>query len=120
MASVYPGDIDSFRTIQNVPGEVYDPSKVTRLYAEDVQALDDAIIAVEETLGENPQGSYDTVADRLDDLSPGPAVSLGISWFIQTDTVLDTYIYYIVSDVFEIASGIVFDIPTTSALVYVD
>jgi hypothetical protein len=36
---------------------------------------------IEETLGKSPQGSYDTVADRLDDIQEG--VGLSNSYFIQ-------------------------------------
>lgn len=65
MTTAYPGSIDSFRSRENVPGQVYDPLKPTRLYAEDLEEWDDAIVSIEETLGENPQGDYDSVKDWL-------------------------------------------------------
>lgn len=63
--SNYPTSIDTFRTIDNIPGQTYDEEKTTTVYAEDLEQRSDAIIAIEETLGEEPQGDYDTVEQRL-------------------------------------------------------
>jgi len=62
----YPGSITDPRTVANLPGETYDATKTTRLYAEDINKANDEIVAIETTLGLNPQGDFDTVADRLD------------------------------------------------------
>ena len=66
--SDYPGAVDTFRTIENIPGQSYDPTKKTTIYAEDIQALAAAVVALEETLGVNPQGDNDSVVARLNDL----------------------------------------------------
>lgn len=63
--SVYPADIDSFRTVENLPGVEYDPADTKTVFAQDANNHSDAIIAIEATLGENPQGSFDTLVDRL-------------------------------------------------------
>lgn len=63
--SDYPGAIDEFRTAQNLPGILYDETDTTTVYAEDTNNLGDAIIAIENTLGTNPNASFDTVDDRL-------------------------------------------------------
>ena len=73
--SNYPGTIDSFRTIENIPGQTYDVDKTTTVYAEDLEQRADAIIAIEETLGTDPQGSYDTVKQRLDAI-PGEITAI--------------------------------------------
>lgn len=68
MASNYPSGYDTFRTIANVPGETFDASKTTRVYAEDLRYLQEDVVAVENTLGLNPQGGSATVKARLDSL----------------------------------------------------
>lgn len=78
----YPTTIFEQREIENVPGVVYDASKKTRVYAEDLVALGDEVTAIETTLGENVQGSYDTLAERLDDFSGG-------AWGAITGNILD-------------------------------
>jgi hypothetical protein len=61
----YPNDIYDPRTIENVPGQSYDPTKTTRFYADDLNNTNAEIVAIEETLGENPQGIYATVKEWL-------------------------------------------------------
>lgn len=68
---MYPSDIYEPRVKANKAGVVYDADKKTVLFVEDVQALDDNVVAIQETLGENPQGGFDTVADRLNGFSTG-------------------------------------------------
>lgn len=63
--TLYPGAIDEFRTTQNIPGVLYDADDTKTVFAEDTNSHSEAIVAIEETLGENPQGDYPTVADRL-------------------------------------------------------
>lgn len=63
--SDYPGAIDSFRTPANIPGQDYDPAKTTTIFSEDFGTRSDAIVAIENTLGTNPQDIYSTVAERL-------------------------------------------------------
>lgn len=62
----FPGSIFSPRTLVNLPGISFDPTQTKNLFAEDVNSPNAEIVAIETTLGLNPQGSYDTVADRLD------------------------------------------------------
>jgi hypothetical protein len=70
MAS-FPAGIFSPRALVNLPGIVYDVLKTKILFAEDHNRLADEVVAIETTLGENPQGAYATVAARLADI---PAV----------------------------------------------
>lgn len=87
----YPASIFSPRTVANLPGEAYDPSKQYRLFAEDFLLPAAEIVAIETTLGENPQGSFDTVADRLDSFSSGNFVDneiVGTGNGVLTDFVL--------------------------------
>lgn len=77
----YPGSIFVPRVVENLPTIVYDAGETTTLFAEDTNSTNDEIVAIEETLGVNPQGSYDTVAERLDDLPSG-----GGSWVKATPT----------------------------------
>lgn len=62
----YPSEISTFRTRQNLPGQDYDESKLTTIYNEDLTAIEGAVVAIENTLGLNPEGSETTVVDRLD------------------------------------------------------
>ena len=64
----YPTGIYSPRTKENKAGVVYDADKTTIVYAEDLNGSDDEIVAIETELGTEPKGSYDDVADRLDNL----------------------------------------------------
>lgn len=66
--SVYPGEIDEFAVANNIPGITYDPADTTNIYAEDINNIRNAIIAIESTLGVNPQSIYDTVEAWLEEL----------------------------------------------------
>lgn len=69
----YPDDFTSFREIENLPGIVYDPDNRRCFYVEDLLAAYDAIKRLEQVLGLQPQGEYETVAERLAALeSSGP------------------------------------------------
>lgn len=65
----YPSAIFVPRTTENEPGYTYDPLKTLVYFAEDYSLPAAEIVAIETTLGLNPQGSYDSVADRLDGLN---------------------------------------------------
>lgn len=69
--STYPGAYDEFRNTANIQGVVYNPDDETTVFAEDTNAHSTAIIAIEQTLGTNPAGDFETVADRLDNFSGG-------------------------------------------------
>lgn len=71
MSSDYPGAVDSFRTLTNVPGVTYAEEESTVVFAEDSIQRSDAIVAIETTLGINPQGDSDTVADRIQAIEDG-------------------------------------------------
>lgn len=84
----FPGSIFDPREVENLPGISYDAAKTKVLYAEDLNAATAEIVAVEETLGENPQGAFSTVRDWLDSIAAfilqtiticGHAVGLGDS-----------------------------------------
>lgn len=61
----YPSSYDNFRDFVNLPGIVYDPDNTKTLFAEDLNKTDEAVSAIEHTLGLNPQGGASTVADRI-------------------------------------------------------
>lgn len=63
--TIYPGAIDEFRSTENIPGITYTPTETTTLFAEDTNNHSDAIIAIESTLGTNPQGDFSNISDRL-------------------------------------------------------
>lgn len=63
----YPGAIDEFRNVENLPGVLYDPADTKTVYAEDTNNLASAVVAIENTLGVDPAGPAATVADRLED-----------------------------------------------------
>lgn len=61
----YPSTIDTFREIEDYPGVVIDPERKDTVYAADTIELQEAIVAVEETVGVDPAGEYADVAARL-------------------------------------------------------
>jgi len=67
MAS-YPSSIYSPRTKANRSGIVYDETKETVIFAEDLAKLDAEVVAIETELGTNPKGSNADVKTRLDDI----------------------------------------------------
>lgn len=69
--SAYPNEIITFRERENLPNVTYDVDKKTTIFNEDFVTLEQEVIAIESTLGENPQGEYDTVVERLDNLPTG-------------------------------------------------
>lgn len=69
----FPNSIATPRVVENVDGVTYEAEQTTRLFAEDINNANAEIVAIEQTLGENPQGDYDTVAERLDDMGGGLA-----------------------------------------------
>jgi hypothetical protein len=60
MASAYPGGLDSFTNPTSTDGLDLPP------HADQHADANDAIEAIQATLGVDPQGAYDTVAERLD------------------------------------------------------
>lgn len=60
--SLFPGQIDSFTVKKNDPGG-------DEIRAEHINDLQDSVVAIEETLGTNPQGTFTSVAERLDSLT---------------------------------------------------
>lgn len=65
MASQYPAAIYTPRTMVNRPGTVYDAAQTKRIYAEDFNKDREEIVAIENTLGLNPEGAETDVAARL-------------------------------------------------------
>jgi hypothetical protein len=63
--TVYPSAIYTARAIENRSGVVYEFSKKTVLFAEDVSKLNDEVNAIETELGTSPKGSYADVDARL-------------------------------------------------------
>jgi hypothetical protein len=68
MAASYPGAIYPPRTKSNKVGEVYDASKETLIFAEDIVKLDEEVVAVENELGTNIKGGFDDLKARIVDL----------------------------------------------------
>ena len=66
--SDYPDSVYTPRTIANREGVVYDSSKTKVFYAEDLNNSNAEIVAVQEILGLNPEGTFTSVVDRLDDI----------------------------------------------------
>ena len=64
MAS-YPSGVYSPRTKENKPGVVYDATKKTIGFVEDITKLDDEIVAVETELGTLPKGAFTDVKTRI-------------------------------------------------------
>ena len=64
--ATYPSGVYSPRTKENKSGVVYDATKTTIGYAEDVTKLDDEVVAIETELGTSPKGSYADVKTRLE------------------------------------------------------
>lgn len=65
MPAEYPDAIATFRTVENRPGVVYNPSDTKNFYAEDLEKVDDEIVALQTELGTNPKGSFADVAAAL-------------------------------------------------------
>jgi len=65
MSASFPAGVYSPRTKANKTGVVYSASKATLIYAEDIQALDAEIVAVETELGANPKGASASVSARF-------------------------------------------------------
>jgi len=64
----YPDSYPSRRDLANRAGVSYDADKTKVFYAEDHNNLIDDIESIMTTLGLNPEGTYTTVADRLDEI----------------------------------------------------
>lgn len=82
---MYPADIYDPRVMQNRPGVEYDETDLLRIFAEDFNNDRDNIVAIQETLGLNPQGTYTTVDDRLDGIEVDIAAAEGDISDLQAD-----------------------------------
>lgn len=81
----YPGTIDTSQVFQNVPNPA--PDSNTRLDSEFLNDSLAAIVTIEETLGANVQGSYGSLAARLDALLPTTVTVPNVIFFTNTATV---------------------------------
>lgn len=79
----FPDSIFAPRTTENIPGVVYDPDKTREVFAEDYSLPADEIFAIEETLGTNPEGDYDTVGERIAALEARPQGGMAQPWFLM-------------------------------------
>lgn len=69
MAASYPGGIYPPRTKENKSGVVYDASKKTIGYVEDITKLDEEVVAIETELGTLPKGVFADVKTLLAELT---------------------------------------------------
>lgn len=67
----YPDEIFDPREKENRSGVVYDATKKTVGYVEDVQKLDSEVVAIETELGTTPSEGWSDVKERLQDLGEG-------------------------------------------------
>ena len=65
MPANYPATVYAPRTKENKNGVVYEATKKTVLFAEDVSKLDDEVVAIETELGATPKQTSASVAERL-------------------------------------------------------
>lgn len=74
----FPDAIYAPRTMANRPGVSYDALKTKVIFAEDFNLDRAEIVAIENTLGTNPEGTYTTVGDRLDGIEGqlNPTISM--------------------------------------------
>ena len=79
----FPSGIFAPRTPANLPGIAYDPTKTTEVYAEDYSLPAAEIVAIEETLGTDPQGGEATVSARIAALEARPQGGMAQPWFLQ-------------------------------------
>lgn len=79
----FPTGIFAPRTTENLPGITYEPTKTKTSFAEDYSLPAAEIVAVEETLGENPQGASSTVSDRIAVLESRPTGGMAQPWFLS-------------------------------------
>lgn len=83
--SEYPGVVDTRQVYRN--GTNPAPDSDTRVDAEFLNGSLSAIIAIENALGAGIQGTYSSLAARLDALLPAPAGIPNVVFFLNTDTV---------------------------------
>lgn len=67
--SVYPSSFDTFREVEDYPGTVIEPDKKDTIYAKDTTDIQEAVVALQETLGLEPQGVYGDVATRIETIA---------------------------------------------------
>jgi hypothetical protein len=72
---LYPQQIDEFRQNVNATGPD-DSNEDAIVYAEDINKIQNAILALENTLGVNPQGEHSDVSQTLYSLGKNKAFSL--------------------------------------------
>ena len=63
----FPGAVYDPREKENKASVIYNPAKKTILFVEDINKLDDEVVAIETELGANPKAGYANVAARLAD-----------------------------------------------------
>lgn len=68
----YPSEIFEPREKENKTGVIYDPSKKSVIFAEDLSQSDAEIVAIQTELGTEPKGTHATVRERLEALEVGP------------------------------------------------
>lgn len=85
----FPDSVYEPRTKENKIGTVYDANRTRTAYAEDITKLDDEVVAIENTLGLNPEGESDTVNERIAILETPSPLTMEIK-VLDDNTVLTT------------------------------
>lgn len=83
---VYPSKLFEQRDLENLPGISFDKDNKKTLFAEDLLVHGSEIRAIEETLGLGILGGYETVSERLDDMSGGGGGGGGVLEKIVLET----------------------------------
>lgn len=79
----FPASIFTPRTTENLNGIVYDDTKTKEVFAEDYSLPAAEIVAIETTLGVDPQGSEATVSARIAALESRPTGGMAQPWFLS-------------------------------------
>lgn len=94
MPASFPNEIFEPREIENVPGVDYEPTKKTRFYADDLNNSNAEIVSIEETLGENPQGDFETVGERLAGITLVKATPEDVQGFTDDEKYVTVHALY--------------------------
>lgn len=67
--ATYPTGIVEFRDLENLPGIAFDEADKTTVFAEDIEKVDAEVVAIEQYIGTDALGTFDTISARLNAMS---------------------------------------------------